>query len=111
METNNINYAQVVNQTFDEKVKMYLDTCTKEELAKMLAMRDIIEIQIADKQKQEKFNPYFPNESALPYWYSKCKTWSDCVNPHFDCVNCPLRSGIPINKKWEVTCSNSAETK
>lgn len=102
METNNINYAQIVNQTFDEKVKMYLDNCTKEELAKMLAMRDIIEIQIADRRSE----PYDANKSALPHWYNECKSWSDCKNPHYDCVNCPLRSGIPINKKWEVTCSS-----
>lgn len=107
METNNINYSQIVNQTFEEKVRMYMKTCTKKELAKMLAMRDIIDLQKADKS----FEPYDANKSVLPYWYNKCKSWSDCKNPQMDCINCPLRGGLPINEKWNITCSNTLDAK
>ena len=101
-ETN--NFVQIKEQTFEEKVEMYMQ-CDKRKLAEMLAMRDMIEEQ-KNKEKENIVDPYFPNKSSLPYWYHKCKTWSDCVNPHYDCINCPLRGGIPINKKTEVTGLN-----
>ena len=101
METTN-NFMQIKEQTFEQKVEMYMQ-CDKKKLAEMLAMRDMIDEQ-KNKEKENIVEPYFPNKSSLPYWYNKCKTWSDCINPHYDCINCPLRGGMPINKKTEVTC-------
>lgn len=25
--------------------------------------------------------------------WKTCRSWSDCTNPHKDCINCPLRYG------------------
>lgn len=99
METTN-NFMQIKEQTFEEKVEMYMQ-CDKKKLAEMLAMRDMIDEQ---KNKKEYSEPYSPNKSSLPYWYNRCKSWDDCSNPHYDCINCPLRGGLPINKKTEITC-------
>lgn len=101
METTN-NFMQIKEQTFEEKVEMYMQ-CNKKKLAEMLAMRDMIDEQ-KNKEKENIVEPYFPNKSSLPYWYNKCKTWSDCVNPHYDCINCPLRNGVPNDEKMTINC-------
>lgn len=101
----NVRYCQVVETTFEQKVEMYMQ-CDKKTLAEMLAMRDTID----EKNKQvteHEYAPYSPDKSALPYWYNKCKSWSDCINPNYDCINCPLRSGMPLNKKNEVYSQSS----
>lgn len=99
METNNIKYCQVAETTFEEKVEMYMQY-DKKKLAEMLAMRDMID----EQKEKEHSEPYSPNKSSVPYWYNRCKSWSDCSNPHYDCINCPLRGGLAINKKTEITC-------
>lgn len=41
----------------------------------------------------EPSNPFgvgFPNPD---YGGHHCKTWKDCTNPQYDCINCPLRIG------------------
>lgn len=57
---------------------------------------DAIEIE------DETTNPLvdFPTSIPFPdvykstqYLYHHCKTWEDCTNPLFDCINCPLRTG------------------
>lgn len=105
METNNIKYCQVVETTFEQKVAMYM-RCDKKTLAEMLAMRDTIDEKDKQVTKPE-YIPYSPDKSSLPYWYNKCKTWSDCTNPHYDCIDCPLRGGMPVNKKNEVYSSTT----
>lgn len=35
---------------------------------------------------------------------STCKTWKDCTNPHYDCINCPLR--YPINNVNDFSNEN-----
>ena len=69
METTN-NFMQIKEQTFEQKVEMYMQ-CDKKKLAEMLAMRDMIDEQ-KNKEKENIVEPYFPNKSSLPYWYNKC---------------------------------------
>ena len=69
--------------TLHKRVRYYTDNFTKTELAIKLAERDL-------KEKLE--IPHLPdvpsNKSVLI-----CRTWADCVNPNYDCINCPLRGG------------------
>ena len=59
METTN-NFMQIKEQTFEEKVEMYMQ-CDKKKLAEMLAMRDMIDEQ-KNKEKENIVEPYFPNK-------------------------------------------------
>ena len=104
MEATN-NFIQIKEQTLKKKLKCIMQ-CNKRKLAEMLAMRDMIE----EQKNKERSEPYSPDRSNLPYWYNKCKSWSDCSNPHYDCINCPLRSGISINEKKDVTCMGCLNT-
>ena len=64
---------QIVKTTHDEKVKMY-NKLTKKQLVDMLVARDEMferEIQMTDHG---------------------CKSWDDCINPNYDCINCPVRN-------------------
>ena len=67
MKTTN-NFMQIKEQTFEQKVEMYMQ-CDKKKLAEMLAMRDMIDEQ-KNKEKENIVEPYFPNKSSLPYWYN-----------------------------------------
>lgn len=39
--------------------------------------------------------PHNPNYVPNPIYTDgrHCKTMDDCTNPHYDCINCPLRNG------------------
>ena len=43
--------------------------------------------------------PSIPNSPYpdSPYIHHMCKSWSDCTNPCFDCINCPLRGSGTIS--------------
>ena len=91
----NTNYSQIVNQTVEEKFRMYMKH-SKKELARMLANRDLLDL----------------NRSITPYvasWPTHCRSWEDCTNPQFDCINCPLRnrggSALVTNLRYVTTCT------
>lgn len=87
---------------------------SKEMLAKLLAVNDIIaeeELEnkenekltavndVISEEKKESKNPdgqkLFDPEKVIPsridtYEITRCRTWNDCTNPNYDCVNCPL---------------------
>lgn len=84
----NSNYVQVIPMTDDELRECY-SKLTKKELIEMLIQNNkVIEILL----KTEKQDNYKKIEQIPTYQsFIKCKSWADCTNPHFDCVNCPLR--------------------
>lgn len=41
--------------------------------------------------------PSIPLHFDSPYISHMCKSWSDCTNPCFDCINCPLRGSGTIS--------------
>ncbi len=64
---------QIVKTSHEDKIKMY-NKLTKRQLVDMLVARDEMferETQIVDHG---------------------CKSWDDCINPNYDCINCPVRN-------------------
>lgn len=85
----NINYLQVVQQTREEKIKMYMKL-TKKQLAEMLVnCNDMLDRLSGWPPQQQK-----PQEP--------CSSWANCSNPQMDCINCPLRNlGInDVNQEY-----------
>lgn len=91
----NTNYSQIVNQTVEEKFRMYMKH-SKKELARMLANRDLLDLS----------RPVTPYVAS---WPTHCRSWEDCTNPQFDCINCPLRNrggSAPVNNlRYTTTCT------
>lgn len=99
--------------SFKELYEAYMKL-PKEMLAKLLAVNDIIaeeelknkekennDIVIEEKEVEKKESEkldgqkLFDPEKVVPsrldtYEMTRCRTWKDCTNPHYDCVNCPL---------------------
>lgn len=80
------NYLKVVEMTDKEKLDMYLK-CTKKELAKMLVE--------ANKQLSRFTSVPFISDDNRMRALVRCKSFADCTNPHYDCIDCPLRFGAP----------------
>ena len=106
-----VNYIQVVPQTFEEKVEMYMKGDKKElaemlfagakyypsitpnsieifmeldkiELAELLASRD--KYDAATNPNSPEYYKYFENEKEM------CESLDECINEKKDCVNCPF---------------------
>lgn len=83
----------------NERINLYLEHFTKEELAKMLAIRDV--------------GGFNDNEiPSFPYPGNKilnkqCKSWKDCTNPQYDCINCPLRAQYYTTTTISLNCNSS----
>lgn len=92
------------DKKFREKIQRYLDNYSKRQLAMLLVMRD--------EGKDENGPASAPVTQPAPFrddnmWhdpYHRCKTWEDCTNPHYDCINCPMRS-IPPQPNIRLTNS------
>lgn len=84
-----IDLVRVKKLSFDERVKLYMKW-RKEELARMLAQRDEYE-----KTVQPVTSPTVlqPNIEA-----KRCADWKDCINPYYDCINCPIRYPMTQNE-------------
>lgn len=96
--------ADVKKLSFRERVDMYMDNYTKHQLAIMLAARDETDKEKEDK-KQSPTLPISPTYPVPNVWVDRnhrCKTWEDCTNPQYDCINCPMRS-IPPQPKYILT--------
>lgn len=89
-------------RTFRDKVNDYLDNFTKHQLAIMLVLRD--EGQIKETAPFPTPcpapipQPYVPSDAAR-----SCQSWKDCTNPHYDCINCPLRYKATDTTPWYPT--------
>lgn len=88
-------------KSFRDKVQIYLDNYTKRQLAMMLVLRD------SEKNPSPTTPVTAPHPApSIPYvddnMWRPCKTWEDCTNPHYDCINCPLRS-FPPRQKYILT--------
>lgn len=89
------NYVKVEPMT-EEELRDCYSKLTKKELIEMLIQNHkVIEILLKENNKQSNAN----HIEAIPIYQSliKCKTWADCSNPHYDCINCPLRNNITTN--------------
>lgn len=84
-----MDFMQVKDLSFDERVKMYM-RLRKDELARMLAQRDDYE-----KMVQPIIYPTGLQENTE---IKRCRDWSDCTNPCYDCINCPVREPIGMNQ-------------
>jgi len=76
-----VGYIQVVPQTFDEKVDMYMKL-SKKELAEMLAARDKYDAVMNPNSMEYYKNFEQPKEM--------CESLDECINEKKDCVNCPF---------------------
>lgn len=76
---------------YGEEYQRIYEECSnksKEELAALLAF------EIVSKEMNKTFYPVSP----YPIKQAEiCKTYDDCTNPHYDCVNCPVHGGLPLN--------------
>jgi hypothetical protein len=80
----NSNYYQIVPQTYEEKVEMYMKLEKKEIIDMLIEANNII-----DRLTKHPVPIEFPSGQQKPW--KTCTSWSDCTNPHKDCINCPLR--------------------
>ena len=74
------NFLYITMDELNKIYEYYLEFFSKEDLAKMLAIRDI-----SIKHQQPQIITTIDGSRHI------CKSLADCTNPHFDCVNCPLR--------------------
>lgn len=65
-----------------KRVRELLEEHSKMQLAIMLVE---CENKLAALSKQ-------PSTIPVSEGLYVCRSWADCVNPHFDCINCPLRN-------------------
>lgn len=93
---------------FKECVEKYMQL-DKQTLAELLAIKEMLSnIEIEAKLDEEDdyknlwkhLNP--PTPIPTPIFYpnrliNNCRNWTDCTNPHRDCVNCPLMYGHTYN--------------
>lgn len=85
---NKLNYCQITLMTEEELRECY-SKLTKKELIEMLIQNNkVIEILLKTDKKQDNYKKIEPIPTYQPF--IKCKSWADCTNPHYDCVNCPL---------------------
>lgn len=91
--SNNSNYCQVTPMT-DEELRDCYSKLKKKELIEMLIQNNkIINLLLVNENKKQ--NSFQPLETIPTYQSNRpCKTWSDCTNPHYDCINCPLRYNV-----------------
>ena len=87
--SNNSNYRQVTPMTEEELRDCYSKLKKKELIEMLIQNHKVIELLLKIDKKQNNFKTF----EKIPTYQSviNCKTWADCTNPHFDCVNCPLR--------------------
>lgn len=77
-------------KTFKELFDLYM-SFDKETLAKLLAANSILNSETKQKDEKTRIISNPPKTVTVPIdRFHTCKTWADCNNPHFDCVNCPL---------------------
>ena len=93
--SNNSNYCQVTPMTEEELRDCYSKLKKKELIEMLIQNHKVIELLLKTDKKQEDYK----HLEVIPTYQSliKCKTWADCTNPHFDCVNCPLRHSASSN--------------
>lgn len=72
------------NEYFKELLEKYMKM-EKKELATLLAMKELRNSH-QDKPWYIDIPLYNPNSHK-----QVCQSWDDCTNPHYDCINCPLR--------------------
>lgn len=89
---------------FKECVEKYMQF-DKKTLAELLAIKemlsnDTIETKLEKEDDYENLWKHLtpPTPIPTPIYYpnrliSNCRNWTDCTNPHKDCVNCPLIYG------------------
>lgn len=89
----NSNYCHTSQMTDDELRNVYLKM-NKKQLVEMLIQNNKI-INLLLENNNSKQETFYPLETIPTYQSNKpCKTWSDCTNPHYDCINCPLRYNV-----------------
>lgn len=89
----NRNYCHTSQMTDDELRECY-SKLTKKELIEMLIQNNkIINLLLVNENKKQ---DSFKSIERIPTYQSNitCKSWSDCTNPHYDCINCPLRYNV-----------------
>ena len=91
-------------KNFKETVKKYMQF-DKQTLAELLAVKEMLSNDTIDaKLDEEEDNilkrinapTHVPTPIPTPItvpWRNNCRNWTDCSNPHKDCVNCPLMYG------------------
>lgn len=95
------NYCQVVPQTYEEKVEMYMNLDKKQIIDMLIEANDVIDRLLTPTPN--KVEPITDSQR-----WKKCNAWEDCTNPHRDCINCPLRyksysndfANSNINPEW-----------
>ena len=80
----NNNYCQIVPLTYEEKVEMFMKLDKKEIIDMLIEANDVI-----DRLTKHPAIIEIPSGQQKPW--KTCSSWSDCTNPHKDCINCPLR--------------------
>lgn len=73
------------NEYFKELLEKYMKM-EKEELAVLLATKEL--------RNSHQDKPWYIDIPLYDKYSHKqvCKSWEDCTNPHYDCINCPLRN-------------------
>ena len=87
MKNQTTGFVQIVEQTDEEKFKMY-NKLPKKEIIRMLIQANKL-LDSLYQQQPMKIN--YPETQGGNYY--DCSDWSHCSNPHMDCLNCPLRYG------------------
>lgn len=85
----NNNYSHISQMTDDELRNAYFKM-NKKQLVEMLIQNNKVINMLLNNEKKQFFQPL----ETIPTYKSNiiCKSWKDCTNPHYDCVNCPLIS-------------------
>lgn len=95
-------------KTFKELFDMFM-SFDKEILAKLLAADEIMNEGKRKEWEKTKVVSNPPKTVSVPIGgFTECKTWADCRNPHFDCVNCPLHGKYDGNYYTSTTYDQTA---
>lgn len=74
------------NNYNSKRVRELVEENSKMQLAIMLVNCE----EELKKLREERNISFLPPRDTL---HHICRSWDDCVNPHYDCINCPLRNG------------------
>lgn len=76
----------------EEELRECYSKLNKKELIELLIQNNKVINLLTETDKISNEKPQYIEKITTYQSNIKCKTWADCTNPHFDCVNCPLIS-------------------
>lgn len=88
------------NNYNSKRVRELVEENSKMQLAIMLVNCE----EELKKLREEHNLGFMPPRDTQRY---TCRSWDDCVNPHYDCVNCPLRNGGGGSARQFVTTTTT----